>query len=175
MVLRAFLTDPDHIIDIEDGILTTATVICTETAPKCVECPLKSICNAYKKAVLDAVFLRLFIRAPHLLPHTLSGGCENGKECLLCSLDPSTATTSTSPSKKGVMMYPWKAEKMRRHEAVCIVVDQSDNLYCFVSRDMDDMVIDCIRQARFKIPRFEFSSEVGTDVCVMGRLPSVTV
>ncbi|XP_055336406.1 uncharacterized protein LOC129586921 [Paramacrobiotus metropolitanus] len=123
--------DPTRIADIEDGVRTVATKICTETEPSCADCPLKSICNAYKQYVSQASFLSLFVRAPQYLMFSLEKTCQDGKECLLCSVVPDSRITKGSASISGVTAYPCQNPKKRLHRGICIVEDPETPSYFF--------------------------------------------
>ena len=111
------------VVDIEDQLTTVAAGICTETEPHCGECPVNSICNAYKDHRANDVFMKLFLSNPRFLSNSVAVACRDGQECLLCSQDPACPAAAYVVGR-GVTVYPaWRPRLVRKHEAVVLIRD----------------------------------------------------
>ncbi|OQV17250.1 hypothetical protein BV898_08647 [Hypsibius exemplaris] len=115
--------------DIEDSLVALASEICLEEGPKCRECPLRSVCGAYKFQSANEPFLRLFYRQPSFTAHSVAVVCREGLECRLCSLDPMEDSYCAG---KGVMMFPVLKQRLeRKNVAMVMVRNQTSGQFLF--------------------------------------------
>ena len=46
------IVDDERPGDFNQALMELGALVCTPKSPKCVECPLKTICKAYEKVVI---------------------------------------------------------------------------------------------------------------------------